>query len=184
MYFVWEPSELKKSPYKMYERNPHTKCMRVVLSAEVKSAEAISKKSKIQEKSHASPRTTSSGAARAAPGAAALRKKNGEKEPPPPTPTRVERPRDWHDDPGEKGRRIWEWWRSRLLDEICPFVYFKEAVRLVVLVQTSSASIERVFSQVKRILASVGENILEDNLELRLLRRCCKKLEEMTSSWT
>ena len=70
MYFVWEPSELKKSPYKMYERNPHTKCMRVVLSAEVKSAEAISKKSKIQEKSHASPRTTSSGAARAAPGGA------------------------------------------------------------------------------------------------------------------
>jgi hypothetical protein len=112
--------------------------------------------------------------------AAALRKANREKEPPPPTPTRVERPRDWHDDPGEKGRRIWEWWRSRLLDEICPFVYFKEAVRLVVLVQTSSASIERVFSQVKRILASVGENILEDNLELRLLRRCCKKLEVMT----
>ena len=34
MYFVWEPSELKKSPYKMYKRNPHhTKCMRVVLSA-------------------------------------------------------------------------------------------------------------------------------------------------------
>ena len=28
MYFVWEASELKKSPYKMYERNPHTKCMR------------------------------------------------------------------------------------------------------------------------------------------------------------
>ena len=116
--------------------------------------------------------------------AATLRKANREKEPPPPTPTRVERPRDWHDDPGEKGRRIWEWWRSRLLDEICPFVYFKEAVRLVVLVQTSSASIERVFSEVKRILASVGESILEDNLELRLLRRCCKKLEEMTSSWT
>ena len=88
MYFVWEPSELKKSPYKMYERNPHTKCMRVVLSAEVKSAEAISKN-------------------------------------------------------------------------------FKEAVRLVVLVQTSSASIERVFSEVKRILASVGDSILEDNLELR-----------------
>ena len=51
--------------------------------------------------------------------------------------------------------------------------------------ETSSASIERVFSQVKRILASVGENILEDNLELRLLRRCCKKLEVMTleSPW-
>ena len=28
MYFVWEPSELKKSPHKMYERNAHTKCMR------------------------------------------------------------------------------------------------------------------------------------------------------------
>ena len=66
----FELQELTKSPYKMYERNPHTKCMRVVLSAEVKSAEAISKKSKIQEKSHASPRTTSSGAARAAPGGA------------------------------------------------------------------------------------------------------------------
>ena len=82
--------------------------------------------------------------------------------------------RDWYDDPGEKGRRIWEWWRSRLLDEICPFVYFKEAVRLVVLVQTSSASIERVFSEVKRILASVGDSILEDNLELRLFRRCAR----------
>ena len=58
------------------------------------------------------------------------------------------------------------------MDEICPFVYFKEAVRLVVLVQTSSASIERVFSEVKRILASVGDSILEDNLELRLFRRC------------
>ena len=138
--------------------------------------------------------TTSSGTARATPGGA-TRPTSGawsssssraveRQEPPPPTPTRVERPRDWHDDPGEKGRRIWEWWRSRLLDEICPFVYFKEAVRLVVLVQTSSASIERVFSETKWILASVGESILEDNLELRLLRRCCKKLEEMTSSWT
>ena len=58
------------------------------------------------------------------------------------------------------------------MDGTCPFVFFKEAVRLVVLVQTSSASIERVFSMVKRILASVGDSILEDNLELRLIRRC------------
>ena len=104
--------------------------------------------------------------------AAILRQENGENEPPPATPTRVVRPRDWRDDPGEKGRRTWEWWRSRLLDENSPFVFFKEAVRLVVVVQTSSASIERVFSQVKRILASVGDSILEDNLELRLIRRC------------
>ena len=61
-----------------------------------------------------------------------------------------------------------------LAAKICPFVYFKEAVRLVVLVQTSSASIERVFSEVKRILASVGDSILEDNLELRLFRRCAR----------
>ena len=34
MHFVWEPSELKKSPYKMYERNPHTKCMREISNVE------------------------------------------------------------------------------------------------------------------------------------------------------
>ena len=59
-----------------------------------------------------------------------------------------------------------------VLDEICPFVFFKEAVRLVLLylcrrrAPLSSASV----SMVKRILASVGDSILEDNLELRHIR--------------
>ena len=148
MYFVWGPGPQTSPiyPYKMYVRPEY--------DDQLRRSKAARDRRKVR--------------------AAALRKKNGEKEPPPPTPTRVERPRDWYDDPGEKGRRIWEGWRSRLLDEICPFVYFKEAVRLVVLVQTSSASIERVFSEVKRILASVGDSILEDNLELRLFRRCAR----------
>jgi sarcosine oxidase delta subunit len=54
----------------------------------------------------------------------------------------------WKDDEAEVARRIWEWWALHN-DR---FVHFKLVVRLVVLVQTSSASVERIFSELKRIL--------------------------------
>ena len=50
----------------------------------------------------------------------------------------------WKDDPIEKARRVWEWWRAHRADPgITKFVM---AARLVALVQVSSASVERTFS--------------------------------------
>ncbi len=45
------------------------------------------------------------------------------------------------------------------------------AVHLAVLVQTSSASVEPVFSQVKIIVDTIGELTLESTLETRLMQR-------------
>ena len=95
--------------------------------------------------------------------------------------TREPRVRSWRDDPGETSRRIWEWWRDLILSQRTklPLSHVMDAVRLVVLVQTSSASIERVFSQLKLILESGSENgrAKRDNLEYRIFRRCNKDLD-------
>jgi len=95
--------------------------------------------------------------------------------------TREPRVRSWRDDPGETSRRIWEWWRDLILSRrtALPVTHVMDAVRLVVLVQTSSASIERVFSQLKLILESGSENgrAKRDNLEYRIFRRCNKDLD-------
>ena len=45
------------------------------------------------------------------------------------------------------------------------FNFFFTAARLVALVPISSAMIERIFSQVKYIVETVGENVLEETLE-------------------
>ena len=45
------------------------------------------------------------------------------------------------------------------------------AARLVALVQVSSASVERVFSQVKLICETCGVSPLEETLETRLMER-------------
>ena len=69
------------------------------------------------------------------------------------------------DDPGEKARRIWEWWRIHQEK----FVYFKTAVlRLVVLVQVSSAPVEQVFSRLRLIVETSQQNTLHDAILLRL----------------
>ena len=61
----------------------------------------------------------------------------------------------WKDDPSERARRIWTWWRSRLqAKSILPS--FRKAARLVVLVPPSSAAAERAFSQLKLILEAIG----------------------------
>ena len=62
---------------------------------------------------------------------------------------------DWKDDHGEKAHRIFEWWKLRIHDVKC-FTHYKLALRLVVLTQTSSAYVERVFSQWQNIVDICG----------------------------
>ena len=73
----------------------------------------------------------------------------------------------------ETARRIWEWWRARLW-KVNVFKYWSKAARLVALVQTSSARIKRVFSQLKLILETIGFSALEKTVEGRLFTRVNK----------
>ena len=52
------------------------------------------------------------------------------------------------------------------------FPAWKGALRLVVLVQPSSATAERVFSQLKLIVDACGESMLAETVLYRMLRRC------------
>ena len=74
----------------------------------------------------------------------------------------------WRNDRIEKARRVWEWWRAKHPK----LNYFFLAARLVAIIPVSSASVERVFSQVKHIIETVGENVLEGSLESRVMKRC------------
>ena len=57
------------------------------------------------------------------------------------------------------------------------FSAFDRAVRVVALIQPSSASVERVFSQLKLILDEIGEISLHDNIEARLMARVNKNMK-------
>ena len=52
--------------------------------------------------------------------------------------------------------------------------FFSKTARLVVLVQISSAAVKCVSSQVKYILETAGESILEENINCRLMERVNK----------
>jgi len=80
----------------------------------------------------------------------------------------------WEDDSIEVARRRWEWWRAKR----GKFTYFSKAARLVVLVQVSSAAVERIFSQVKYILEQIGDSALEENIECRMMERIINKYDE------
>lgn len=73
----------------------------------------------------------------------------------------------WEDDRIEQSCRVWEWWRVMGKK----FNYFFTAARLVAIVPLSSASVERVFSQVKYIIETTGECVLEETLEARVMER-------------
>lgn len=75
--------------------------------------------------------------------------------------------RTWQNDRIEQSRRVWEWWR--VMAPKLP--RFFTAARLVALVPLSSASVERVFSQVKMIVDQVGDSVLEETLEARVMER-------------
>ena len=79
---------------------------------------------------------------------------------------------NWKDDIGERGRRIYEWWRAAMKDRANVIPCFYKAVRLIVLDQVSSAAVERVFSQLTFIRRIVGDGIVGDMLELRAFMRC------------
>ena len=49
--------------------------------------------------------------------------------------------------------------------------FFFTAARLDALVPISSAAVELIFSQVKLIVESVGENVLKETVEMRLMER-------------
>ena len=82
---------------------------------------------------------------------------------------------DWKEEDGEYACRIWEWWRTRVKDFPC----FALALRLVVLTQLSSCSVERVFSRLKLIENLCGGGMLEDHLEMRLFIQCNGDLNEL-----
>ena len=76
---------------------------------------------------------------------------------------------DWKLDAGEYAQRIWYWWKP--MKDKYPFHGL--AIRLVVLAQLSSCSVERVFSALDRIRRVTGENIKADMMEiLRLMLQC------------
>ena len=77
----------------------------------------------------------------------------------------------WQQDPAEKARRIWEWWVVRVNGDAPAFVHGPVALRLVALVQPSSADVERLFSQLKLILEQIGVSGLEEGIETRLMVR-------------
>jgi len=67
----------------------------------------------------------------------------------------------WENDPAEKARRIWEWWVTRANDTTKFFNFWPSALRLVVLVQPSSAFVKRIFSHIKLIIEQIGVSGLE-----------------------
>ena len=85
-------------------------------------------------------------------------------------------------DPSLKAQCIWEWWRVRLLDSTQKFLYFKTALRKVVLCQTSSCAVERVFSRLKFIKELVGNDTsYEDMTQLRVFMQCNGDLDDLAN---
>ena len=78
----------------------------------------------------------------------------------------------WVDDPAEVSMRVWAFWRQWLIDGAGQLTYWNVALRLVVLVQPSSASAERVFTQLKLILETCGDAMLAQTVRVRLSHRC------------
>jgi hypothetical protein len=94
--------------------------------------------------------------------------------------TTTSSPQDsWKEDPGERARRIWEWWRIRLNADKSSWKMFHHALRLIVLSQVSSAAVERVFSQLMYIIKTCGVSMLEDTVEMRAMIRCNDGLESV-----
>ena len=79
-------------------------------------------------------------------------------------------------DPGERSRIIYEWWRTIMNGHYTKLKYFSTAVCLIATVQTSSAASERMISRLNFIRRVVGDHMLQDFLELRCFLRCNNNL--------
>jgi hypothetical protein len=77
----------------------------------------------------------------------------------------------WQQDAAGKARRIWEWWVVRMNGDAPAFVHWPVALRLVALLQPSSADVEQLFSQLKLLLEQIGVSGLEEGIEARLMVR-------------
>ena len=82
---------------------------------------------------------------------------------------------DWKKDAGEYAQRIWKWWKPRNDKFPCHGL----AIRLIVLAQLSSCSVERVFSKLERIRKSTGDSLKEDMCEIRLMLQVNGDLDDM-----
>jgi hypothetical protein len=76
----------------------------------------------------------------------------------------------WKDDPIESARRVWEFWRVHRKN--VKIFHIAKAACLIALVQISSASVERIFSQMKLIQDSCGDSLLEETLFGRVCEHC------------
>ena len=85
---------------------------------------------------------------------------------------------DWKNDAGEYAHRIWKWWTTRVRHFPCHAL----ALRLVVLTQMSSCSVERVFSRLQLIQERCGNKLYEDMTEVRLFLQCNGDLDELYDS--
>ena len=81
---------------------------------------------------------------------------------------------DWKDDPGEKATRIFKWWKAMFVVDTdqTQFLCFRLALRLVVLSQMTSCSVERVLFQLELVRDACRDDMLEDMNEIRMLMRC------------
>lgn len=98
-----------------------------------------------------------------------MKRLTGEAAPEAPAPSEAAAKSAWMQDPGERARRIWEWWVTRLRGQDY-FTHFKLMLPIIVLVQSSSAIVERANSRLKRIIDCIGENGLAETLEFRAFR--------------
>jgi hypothetical protein len=84
----------------------------------------------------------------------------------------------WKDDPIETTRRVWEFWRVHRKN--VAIFHIAKAASLIALVQISSASVERIFSQMKLIQDSCGDSMLEEIflvvcVSVATLTKCCRR---------
>ena len=72
----------------------------------------------------------------------------------------------WEDDAGERSRRIYEWWRSIVVESEGVWLpcFEKMFVLMCLARQPSSAVVERVFSQVNHVRSLCGNALNEDNI--------------------
>jgi hypothetical protein len=82
---------------------------------------------------------------------------------------------DWKQDAGEYAQRIWQWWKPMRKK----FPIHGVAIRLIVLAQLSSCSVERVFSRLDKVREVTGDNLKEDIMEVRLMLQCNGDLDDM-----
>jgi hypothetical protein len=76
----------------------------------------------------------------------------------------------WKDDPLQTARHAWEFWRVHRKN--VAIFHIANAACLIALVQISSASVERTFSQMKQIQDSCGDSMLEETCFGRVCERC------------